>query len=101
LVHYNLKLLNLNKSFNLGQISRLKSILNVGDSHIEKISGKHGFINVSTLIAFNKAGRNLFIIILFSNMPIILDNFSKNSTFFFDHWILNSLRNLKLLILDH
>ena len=55
---------------------------------MEKIAGKHGFINVSTFIAFNNAGKNLFIIILFSNIPIIFGNFSKNSTFFF--WSLDS-----------
>ena len=38
------RLLNLNKSLNFGHTSFPKLILNVGDSHIEKIAGKHGFI---------------------------------------------------------
>lgn len=84
------RLLNLNKSFNFGQISLEKLILKEGDSHIEKIAGKHGLIKVSTFIAFNKAGKNLLIIILFSNIPTIFGNFSKNSIFFLNHLILNS-----------
>ena len=55
----------------------------MGDSHIEKIAGKQGFINVSTFIAFNNAGKNLLTMIFFSNIPTILGSFSRNSTFFF------------------
>ena len=70
------RLLNLNKSFNFGQISLEKLILKEGDSHIEKIAGKHGLIKVSTFY--------------FQTSQLFLAIFLKIRYFFLNHLILNS-----------